>query len=282
MIPLLQTMLAVRELSHELVVCWPQSSGGGRGGPTGPHREQAFELGINDLYSFKHPITDMTESAYGAKTEEHPHYPLRHTQNIDGTGQSPVHCSAHENFCVDVHGPYLLDGERADSNAIGELYREQFKLQAPQREIYEDLKGRFKGRRTVGVYFRQSRGANYQVLKWNATQKILPKMREHAKEDPSTLFFVISDEKRILDDVVSEFGADNVVTTPKPNVVNHPDEMLGVTVDIELMRGVDVYYPTWGSWLGKLMGLVRLGDGKQDPLDWGFGIEADGQLLAVK
>ena len=281
MIPLLQTMIAVRESSHSLVVCWPQASSRSRGGPTGPHREQVFELGVNELYSFESPFTDMSEPAYMAKTEQHSHYPLRHTQNMNGNGQAPVHCAAHahESFCVDAHGPYLLNGERACSASLGEAYREHFKLHPPQREMCEDLRSRFKGRRTVGVYFRQSRGANYQVLSWNATQKILPKMREHAQEDPSTLFFVISDQKSILDDVIREFGEDNVVTTPKPNIVNHPDEMLGVTVDIELMRTVDVYYPTWGSWLGKLMGLVRLGDGKQDPLAWGFGMEAEGQSL---
>lgn len=280
-------MLAVRELAHDLVVCWPQSSGGGRGGPTGPHREQAFELGVNDLYSFELPITDMAESAYLAKTQEYSHYPLRHTQNLDGTGKSPVYCAAHKNnsFCVDVHGAYHLVGalrkcgEKPDSAALGELYRGRFNLRPAQKEVYERLKKRLEGRRTVGVYIRQSRGANYQVLGWNATQKILPKLREHAQEDPSTLFFVVSDQKSILDDIVKEFGDDNVLTTPKPHIVNHPDEMLAVTVDIELMRDVDVYYPTWGSWLGKLMGLVRLGDGKQDPLAWGFGMEADGQLL---
>ena len=62
--------------------------------------------------------------------------------------------------------------------------------------------------------------------------------------------------------------------------------MLSITVDIELMRRVDIYYPTWGSWLGKLMGLVRwdgttinrgvLGVGAPaNPLEWGYGIEGD-------
>ena len=50
---------------------------------------------------------------------------------------------------------------------------------------------------------------------------------------------------------------DNVVTTPKPGIMNHPEEMLGVVVDIELMRHVDVYYPTWGSGLARLMSALR-------------------------
>ena len=89
LIPLLQGLSAVRESSHELVVCWPLSSRRG-GGRSGAHREQSFELPLTDLYDFDPPITDMRESAYLAKTEELPYYPLRHTQNLDGSGQETL------------------------------------------------------------------------------------------------------------------------------------------------------------------------------------------------
>ena len=51
LIPLLQGLSAVRESSHELVVCWPLSSRRG-GGRSGAHREQSFELPLTDLYDF--------------------------------------------------------------------------------------------------------------------------------------------------------------------------------------------------------------------------------------
>jgi len=286
MIPLLQVMSAIeREFSHSLVVCWPlhTTSSGGRAGST---RERVFPLSINDLYALDPPLTTTRETVHGAKAREFTHYSLKHTQNLDGKGKSPVHLSHHvnESFCIDAHGYFSLDPDRpnalvTDAKEMGLLYSEKFKLHPRQQDLYESLKQRMEGRPTVGVYLRQSKGANYQVRGWNATGSILPKMRHHYAKDSSTLFFVVSDEKPILDRIVEEFSADNVLMTPKPNIVNHPDEMLGVVVDIELMRHVDIYYPTWGSWLGKLMGLVREGDGCENPLAWGFGRETIGQRL---
>ena len=279
LIPLLQGLSAVRESSHELVVCWPLSSRRG-GGRSGAHREQSFELSLTDLYDFDPPITEMEESAYLAKaTHELPHYPLRHTQNLDGKGKSPVFLADHEgeDFCVDAHGFFLLEcPSPGDSLAPGSLlraYTDHFRLKPPQKALYDDSLAKFEDRPTVGVYLRQSQGANYQVLDWDARATLLPVMRSHAQRDPRTLFVIVCDEAVLLDEVIAEFGADNVLTTPKPRIVNHPDEMLSITVDIELMRHVDIYYPTWGSWLGKIMGLVRYNDGSSNPLDWGYGIE---------
>ena len=82
-------------------------------------------------------------------------------------------------------------------------------------------------------------------------------MRKHRVENPDTLFFVITECPDTVNSIRSEFGEENVVTTPKPGIMNHPEEMLGVVVDIELMRHVDVYYPTWGSGLARLMSALR-------------------------
>ena len=279
LIPLLQGLSAVRESSHELVVCWPLSSRRG-GGRSGAHREQSFELPLTDLYDFDPPITDMRESAYLAKTEELPYYPLRHTQNLDGSGQTPVFLDDHEgeDFCVDAHGLFQFVCPSPDSMtpvSLLEAYKGHFRLKPPQKALYDDLLVKFEGRPTVGVYLRQSSGANYQVLRWDAERTLLPRMREQASRDSRTLFFVVSDEEPLLTAIVREFGAENVLITPKPHIVNHPDEMLGVTVDIELMRHVDIYYPTWGSWLGKIMGLVRYNKGSSNPLAWGYGVEGN-------
>jgi len=292
LIPLLQVMSAVRESPHELVVCWPLTSKPGKA-RSGSSREQSFEIGLSDLYDFDPPVTEISEEGYLAKTEDLPHYPLKHTQNLDGNGQTPVYLREHwdEDFCVDAHGLFQFisrDARATEPSALLLAYLDLFRLKPPQKALYDDFMERFEvDRPKVGVYLRQSRGANYQVLEWDARNTLLPTMRKCVEQwDVPPLFFVVCDEEPLLNEVITEFGTENVVTTPKPHIVNHPDEMLSITVDIELMRRVDIYYPTWGSWLGKLMGLVRwdgttinrgvLGVGAPaNPLEWGYGIEGD-------
>jgi hypothetical protein len=283
LLPLLQTLTAVEESGHHPVICWPQSTGG-FGECQGRKREQSFEAHLLDLYDFNSDLTYTSESNFFAKAGIHPHYSLRHTQNLDGKGKSPVYLSEHlsDDLCVNAHGVYLLNPDslgraNLDMTPLREMYHRTFKLKESSQTVYDSIAPRLQERHTVGVYIRQSRGANRQVLAWDAQSLLIPKMDEHVDRDNSQ-FFVVCDDREIMKKLVNRFSS-RVITTPKPGVLNHPAEMLSVTTDIALMRLVDVYYPTWGSWLGKLFGLVREGDGKENPLGWGFGRDACGQRL---
>ena len=283
LLPLLQTLAATEESGHQPVICWPQSTGG-FGECQGRKREQSFEAHLLDLYDFDDDLTYTSESNFFAKAEIHPHYPLKHTQNLDGSGKSPVYLSDHasSDLCISAHGVYLLNPDslgrtNLDVAPLRDLYHRTFKLKEPQQSIYNSIAPKLQERHTVGVYIRQSRGANHQVLAWDAQSMLLPRMQEHVDQDNSQ-FFVVCDDREIMRKLVNCFGR-RIITTPKPGVVNHPEEMLSITTDIALMRLVDVYYPTWGSWLGKLFGLVRMGDGRENPLGWGFGRDVYGQEL---
>ena len=283
LLPLLQTLAAAEESGHQPVICWPQSSSG-FGECTGRKREQSFEAHLLDLYDFNYDLTYTSESNFFAKAGQHPFYPLKHTQNLDGKGKSPVYLSHHEgeSLCIEAHGVYLLEPDSLgrvclDVHPLREMYRRTFRLKEKCQNIYDSILPMFNERHTVGVYIRQSRGANRQVLDWNAQSLLIPRMEEHLEEDNSQ-FFVVCDDREIMRVLANRFGK-RIITTPKPGVLNHPDEMLGVTVDIALMAHVEVFYPTWGSWLGKLLGLIRLGDGRENPLGWGFGRDVYGQRL---
>jgi hypothetical protein len=156
---------------------------------------------------------------------------------------------------VEGHGWLNVDGEGWSTVLrLKGVYDKYLKLHADSREVLQSVIDRFEGRPTVGTYMRQ---LHPRLRSWDAYGKIVPKMREHVREEPDTVFFVISECPATVQRIKDEFGENNVVTTPKPGVMNHPDEMIGVVVDIEVMRHVSVYYPTYGSGMARLMSAIR-------------------------
>lgn len=255
--PLLMSLDAIERSGHALYLNWPTSYHENKS-----HRtlENNFPHSISRLYDIE--LNLISESTWRARTKEDlPYYGLNQTQigeeilKANGKKQIPIQQHKDTHIVVEAHG--WLNYDNAGAEIIGrmkDIYLKYLKLHASEQAVFDETFAKFSNRPVVGAYMRQ---LHPSLRSWNAYGRIAPKMRKHAKENPDTLFFVVSECPRTVASIRKEFGEQNVVTTPKPGVMNHPDEMLGVVVDIELMRHVDVYYPTWGSGLGRLMSALR-------------------------
>ena len=257
LLPLLMSLDAVERSGHRILLNWPTKYN-----KRGSHtvRESNFPHSISRLYDIDMDL--IAEQTWRARIKEDlPYYGLKHTQlgkdalQNPNSRRVPLRENKDTHVVVEAHGWLNLDGEGWEIlSRLREIYLKYFKIHRQEQELFEQTRAKFSGRPVVGVYMRQLHRA---LKKWNAYGRITPEMRKHQTEDPNTLFFVISECPKTVASLRSEFGDENVITTPKPGIMNHPDEMLGVVVDIELMRHVDVYYPTWGSGLARLMSALR-------------------------
>jgi|TARA_R110000824_G_scaffold82768_14_gene207500 hypothetical protein len=256
LVPLLMSLDGIERSGHSFALNWPTTyrKGGHR------TKEQNFPLKLSHLYDVDLPIIS-TEEWQEITQQGLPHYGLKHTQmgvpELRGPdGRSvPFEKHAGNSFTVESHGWLNVDGEGWDAVLrMGKIYDKYLKLHADSQEVLQGVLKKLEGRPSVGAYMRQ---LHPKLKEWDAYGRIAPKMREHAEEEPDTVFFIISECRNTVRRIVDEFGEDNVVTTPKPGIMNHPEEMRGVVVDIEVMRHVGVYYPTWGSGLARLMSAIR-------------------------
>ena len=257
LLPLLMSLDAVERSGHSIFLNWPTKYNERTSHSV---RESNFPHSISRLYDFD--VNLIGEQTWRARTREDlPYYGLKHTQlgkpalQDPDSRQVPLQEHKETHVVVEAHGWLNVDGMGWEIlGRLRDVYLKYFKLHEREQELFEETRAKFAGRPVVGVYMRQLHRA---LKKWDAYGRITPEMRKHRDENPDTLFFVISECPDTVNSIRSEFGSDNVVTTPKPGIMNHPEEMLGVVVDIELMRHVDVYYPTWGSGLARLMSALR-------------------------
>jgi len=256
MYPLLMSLDGIKRSGHALALNWPVYD---RGNASHAMRESNFPLEVSELYNVSFPT--ITEGEWRAVNHEGlPAYGLKHTQlGVSGIreGNRPVPFLDHSDtsFVVEAHGWLDVDGEGWQIvQRISEVYDEHLKLYDEQQDLLNGVLAQLKDRPTVGVYMRQ---LHPRLRNWNAYGRIVPEMRKHREQEPETAFFVISECTDTVRRIKSEFGDKNVVTTPKPGVMNHPEEMKGVVVDIEVMRHVGVYYPTYGSGMARLMSALR-------------------------
>ena len=256
LLPLLASLDGIKGSGHAFALNWPTSY---RGTSSHALKESNFPLCVSELYNVNFPM--LTEGEWRAVNHEGlPAYGLRHTQ----LGVAQMQASARpvpfadykdSSLVVEAHGWLNVDGNGWQLvQRMAELYDEHLKLHDEQQEVRDQVLKSFGGRPTVGVYMRQ---LHPKLKSWDAYGRIVPQMRQHIKKDPDTLFFVISECPRTVQQLKEEFGDRNIVTTPKPGVMNHPEEMKGVVVDIEVMRHVGVYYPTYGSGMARLMSAMR-------------------------
>tara|TARA_R110002020_G_scaffold276042_2_gene491233 strand:- start:1705 stop:2547 length:843 start_codon:yes stop_codon:yes gene_type:complete len=256
LLPLLASLAGIARSGHTLALNWPTSY---RGTSSHAMKEANFPLCVSELYNVSFP-TITEEEWRDVSREGLPSYGLKYTQlGMDQIQSSarPVPFLEHKDssLVVEAHGWLDVDGEGWQLvQRMAELYDEYLKLHGKQQEVRDQVLKSFRSRPTVGVYMRQ---LHPKLRSWDAYGRIVPQMRQHREEDPSTLFFVISECPATVQRLKEEFGDRNIVTTPKPGIMNHPEEMKGVVVDIEVMRHVSVYYPTYGSGMARLMSALR-------------------------
>jgi len=260
--------LDVNKLPHELCVYWPLNI---------KHinrsnqrkRESIFAAKLEDLYEVKRPICYIEAEEFADAISKHTVYDLEHTQAPGRdplTRQSIPFCTQphHESFCVQGHQWMNIDGLHSKVlHHFSSTYDNNLKLKPEAEEARDLVIKKFSNRRVIGLYIRQAT-TNRAVRSWRAYERMLPLIRKEALEDSSTLFFVCADDpsyvrliyKELLDIDKSE-RTERLIVVPKPNRFNDIREMLCVTADIELMRHVDEFYPTWNSGLGVLMTALR-------------------------
>jgi hypothetical protein len=256
LLPLLMSLDSIERSGHKLMLNWPTVH---HKKCTHPMREANFPLSVQQLYRVD--FARLSDSEWVHQSRQCPSYGLRHTQlglaalQSAESRQVPLREHADTSVAVEAHGWLNVDGEGWEIlSRIKDIYDKYLKFHDAQQNVLENVLAKFEGRPVVGAYMRQ---LHRSLKNWNAYGKIAPKMREHQKDNPDTLFFIISECPNTVQSIREEFGEENVVTTPKPGIMNEPEEMLGVVVDIELMRHVDVYYPTWGSGMARLMSALR-------------------------
>ena len=256
LLPLLMALDGIERSGHTLSVTWPTVY------RDGGHqiREQNFPLHLSQLYDVNFSTSSDAEWV-AAMRQCSVHYGLGHTeiglQELrDPAGRAvPLMENSGNSLTVESHGWLNVDGEGwSVVLRLRKAYEKSLKLHPEDQEVFQAVLDSFRGRPTVGVYMRQ---LHPKLRNWDAYGRITPKMREHLREDAETAFFVISECPGTVQRLKDEFGEGRVITTPKPGIMNHPDEMKGVVVDIEVMRYVSVYYPTWGSGMARLMSAIR-------------------------
>lgn len=257
LMPLLMSLDGIEHSGHSLVLSWSTRYREG-GHQT---REHNFPLKLSHLYDVSFP-TISGEEWEAITRKGFPHYGLGYTEMglselRDEPEHRPLPFKEHANspFTVEAHGWLNVEGTGWSTVLrLKEVYEKYLKLHPDSQRVLEGVLAKLEGRPTVGVYLRQ---LHPKLKEWNAYGRNVPHMRKHAQEEPDTAFFVISECPDTVRRIKDEFGEENVITTPKPGIMNHPEEMRGVVVDIEVMRHVSVYYPTWGSGLARLMSAIR-------------------------
>lgn len=262
--------LEANNLPHELCVHWPTDAKD-IDEPEGHtrERERLFAIDLQDLYDIKRPIRYISREEFSEAASQHTFYSLDYTQapSRDPLFRGQIHFStqpADESFCIQGHQWMNIDGlHHRVLKRLAAVYDANIKLKPEMCKIRDGILARFKGRKTFGFYIR---GATVHpaVHHWKAFKRMFPVIREQATMDREALFFVCCDDHTYLKPIREEIAriddnprSNRLITVPKPNKFNDPEEMLRVTVDVEIMRQVDEFYPTWNSGLGILVAALR-------------------------
>lgn len=260
--------LDANRLPHELCLHWPLNTKHAHK-HSRPKREGVFAATLEDLYEVKRPVCYIEAEEFADAISKYTVYDLEHTQAPGRdplTRQSIPFCTQphDESFCIQGHQWMNIDGLHSKVlQNFSSTYDNNLKLR-PHAEAARDLAlEKFSNRRVLGFYIRGST-TNRAVRSWHAYEKMLPVIRKEALKDSTTLFFVCADNIKYircihgeLIDIDKDKSTERLITVPKPNKFNDHREMMCVTTDIELMRHVDEFYPTWNSGLGTLMASLR-------------------------
>lgn len=261
--------LEANNLPHQLVVNWPMNDEylGSASGHS-YKRESLFAIHLKDLYDIKRPIRYINAKEFSVYSTMHTSYSLKYTQapSRDPLFRGQIHFSSQphdESFCIAGHQWMNVDGLHARIlPKFKSVYDRNISLKPQAQRLVDSLLLAFEGP-VVGMYIRQST-IHPAVSKWDAMGRMRPVLREELERDPSTSFFVCCDDHKYVDELREEVrelvpgeAQQRILTVPKPGKFNDPEEMLHVTADIELMRHVDKFYPTWNSGLGILMAALR-------------------------
>ena len=263
--------LDANNLPHQLSISWPMNNEY-LDSPAGhsDHRESLFAIHLQDLYDIKRPIKYIEPKEFAVYSTMYTSYSLTYTQapSRDPLFRGQIHFNTQphdESFCIAGHQWMNIDGLHARIlPKFKTIFERNMSLKPQAQRLVDSLMLEFnRTERVVGLYIRQST-IHPAVSKWDAMSRMLPVFREEAERDLDTKFFVCCDDHKyltILRDELKSVGngdaVERVITVPKPGKFNDPEEMLNVTADIELMRHVDVFYPTWNSGLGILMAALR-------------------------
>jgi hypothetical protein len=262
--------LEANNLPHELCVHWPTDM-------TDIHepeghtslRERLFAIDLDDLYDIACPIRYVSTEEFAEAASRHTLYPLEYTQapSRDPLFRGQIHFNTQphdESFCVQGHQWMNIDGlHHRVLKRLAAVYDRNLKLKPSMCKLRDGILAQFKGRKVFGFYIR---GATVHpaVGPWAAYDRMFPVIREQATMDRKALFFVCCDDHSYLRSIRQEIAridgdpdGRRLITVPKPNKFNDPEEMRHVTVDIEVMRQVDEFYPTWNSGLGILIASLR-------------------------
>lgn len=258
-------------MPHQLVVNWPMNDEY-LDSPAGhsDHRESLFALHLKDLYDIKRPIKHICAKEFAVLSSVHTCYQLAYTQapSRDPLFRGQIHFSTQphdESFCIVGHQWMNIDGLHARIlPKFKSVFDRNISLKPVAQRLVDSLLLEFnKTKRVVGLYIRQST-IHPAVSKWDAMSRMLPVFLEEASRDLDTKFFVCCDDHQYVQELRDKLktigkgdAVERVITVPKPGKFNDPEEMLHVTADIELMRHVDEFYPTWNSGLGILMAALR-------------------------
>jgi len=263
--------LDANNLPHQLCVSWPMNDEHLDSAPGhSDFRESLFAIHLKSLYDFKRPIKYIDCNEFAVYSTMHTCYPLSYTQapSRDPLFRGQIHFNNQphdESFCIVGHQWMNIDGMHARVlPKFKTVFERNISLKPQAQSLVDSLLSEFeRTERVVGLYIRQST-IHPAVSKWDAMSRMLPVFRKEALQNLNTKFFVCCDDHKyvtVLRDELKSIGKgdseDRVITVPKPGKFNDPEEMLHVTADIELMRHVDVFYPTWNSGLGILMAALR-------------------------
>lgn len=258
-------------MPHQLSISWPMNDENLEDPPGhSAHRESLFALHLKDLYDIKRPIKYIEPREFSVYSSMYTSYSLEYTQapSRDPLFRGQIHFNTQphdESFCIAGHQWMNIDGLHARIlPKFKNVFERNVSLKPQAQMLVDSLLPEFeRTKRMVGLYIRQST-IHPAVSRWDAMGRMLPVLREEAARDSTTKFFVCCDDHKYVDVLRNELKItavrdveDRVITVPKPGKFNDPEEMLNVTADIELMRHVDVFYPTWNSGLGILMAALR-------------------------
>ena len=262
--------LEANNLPHELCVHWPMDASE-INQPDGHTvlREKLFCANLDELYDVSRPIRYISAEEFREAAAAHTLYSLEYTQapSRDPLFRGQIHFSTQphdESFCIQGHQWMNIDGlHHRVLKRLAPVYDRNISLKPEMCKLRDGVLAQLRGHKTFGFYIR---GATVHpaVHHWKAFKRMFPVIREQATMDRSAKFFVCCDDHTYLKPIREEIAridgnprTNRLVIVPKPNKFNDPEEMLRVTVDIEVMRQLDEFYPTWNSGLGILTASLR-------------------------
>ena len=224
------------------------------------NRERLFGASLQDLYDIDTPIEYISSSEFDEAASKHLYYDLDYTQapqrNPLFRGQVHFASQPHdEDFAVDGHQWMNIDGlHYRVLPRFKHIYERYFSLKPDCDKVSRDML-RSLNEHTIGICIR-SATTHPSVGPWDAASRMRKMMRTKLASNSKHKFFVSADDPTVLQQLKQEFPG-KILHTIKPGKFNDSAEMRCVTADIEIMKNVRDFYPTWGSGLAILMAALR-------------------------